>query len=691
MILNKKVVALCTLTLHLFCIFLCLGKEVRSEENGKIQDDAKKIVSELRFLEKVEDVIEKSNIGGNEVDADENSFNPDTEVPIEEIEEIKMRELKDVKEEKNKNDNHNNNNNNNNNISSSSSSSSNTFGEEKEEVSKKKKKLRLIVSENHATTPSFFQESLLEPDVLSFLESKGNLSNLKNINSMIIELKEDTTDDELISYIKILEEKGALIESDKLVSADNIDISGIKDAIRRGEENIDVNDYKSMLEVENDAEDYDKMFGMFNESHAATSKRKRHSTNERGYDTFSSPSYKTYSKSDYLYDDDNNNNNYYYSHSSNGHNSSSRNSSSSRSRPGKYHFNDEFRNLQWGLDLSRLDETQELINEHQVMSTRICVIDSGIDYNHPDLKDNIELNLKELHGRKGFDDDNNGIVDDIYGANFVNNSGNPMDDNYHGTHVSGIISAIGNNNIGVVGVDVNSKLIICKALDEHKLGRLGDMFKCLDYCISRNAHMINGSFSFDEYSGIFNSSVEYLQRKGILFFVSASNCSHPKSSTPDIRKCDLSINAKYPPILSTVYDNVISVANLKKNDNNNHYSLSINSFYSNKYCQLAAPGTNIYSTAPHNSYRKLNGTSMAAPHVAAIASLIFSINPDLSYKKVIQILKDSIVYLPSLKNMVAWAGYADINKAVNLAIKSKKTYINSNISNKWKKKSRYLH
>nr|4LVN_P Chain P, Subtilisin-like serine protease [Plasmodium falciparum]4LVO_P Chain P, Subtilisin-like serine protease [Plasmodium falciparum] len=93
-------------------------------------------------------------------------------------------------------------------------------GEEKEEVSKKKKKLRLIVSENHATTPSFFQESLLEPDVLSFLESKGNLSNLKNINSMIIELKEDTTDDELISYIKILEEKGALIESDKLVSAD---------------------------------------------------------------------------------------------------------------------------------------------------------------------------------------------------------------------------------------------------------------------------------------------------------------------------------------------------------------------------------------------------------------------------------------------------------------------------------------
>ncbi|SPJ08921.1 subtilisin-like protease 1 [Plasmodium sp. DRC-Itaito] len=664
MMLNKRVFALCTLTLHVFSIFLCFGKEVRSGENKKIQGDAEKIVSELRFLEKVEGVIENSNIGGNEIEADENSFNPDIEVPIEELEEIKMRELKDIKEE-----NDNNKKNNNGNNSNGNNSNGNRFSEEEGEESKKKKKLRLIVSENHATTPSFFEESLLEPDVLSFLESKGNLSNLKNINSMIIELKEDTTDDELISYIKILEEKGALIESDKLVSADDIDISGIKDAIRKGEKYIDLNNYKSMLEVENDSEDYDKMFGMFNESQPVTSKRKR------------------YSKSDYLYDSDNNNNtntNY-----SNNHTDSN---SSYSGISGKYHFNDEFRNLQWGLDLSRLDETQELINENQVRSTRICVIDSGIDYNHPDLKDNIELNLKELHGKKGFDDDNNGIVDDIYGANFVNNSGNPMDDNYHGTHVSGIISAKGNNNIGVVGVDINSKLIICKALDEHKLGRLGDMFKCLDYCISRNAQIINGSFSFDEYSGIFNASVEFLKRKGILFFVSASNCSHPKSSTPNIRKCDLSVNAKYPPVLSTVYDNVISVANLKKDDNNNNnYSLSINSFYSNKYCQLAAPGTNIYSTAPHNSYRKLNGTSMAAPHAAAIASLIYSINPELSYKKVIQILKDSVVYLPSLKNMVAWAGYADINKAVNLAIKSKKTYINSNISNKWKKKSRYLH
>ncbi|SOV11778.1 subtilisin-like protease 1 [Plasmodium gaboni] len=680
MMLNKRVLAVCTFSLHALFIFVCFANDLRVGENKKIQDDAEKIVSELRFLEKVEDVIEKSNIGGNEIDADENSFNPDTAVPIEEIEEIKIRELKNIKEE------HNNiNSNNMNSFDGGDVNIKNTTNEtniDEKEGCKKKKKLRLIVSENHATTPSFFQESLLEPGVLSFLESKGNLSNLKNINSMIIDLNEDTTDEQLVSYIKILEEKGALIESDKLVSADDIDISGIKDAIRRGDKNIDLNNYKSMLEVENDAEDYDKMFGMFKESQYVTSKRKGYSNNAHENETLSLPSYKRYSKSDYIYEDDNNNHN---NINHNNINNISRSSASS-----KYHFNDEFRNLQWGLDLSRLDETQDLINEHQVTSTRICVIDSGVDYNHPDLKDNIELNLKELYGRKGFDDDNNGVVDDIYGANFVNNSGNPMDDNYHGTHVAGIIAAIGNNNIGVVGVDVNSKLIICKALDENKLGRLGDMFKCLDYCISRNANIINGSFSFDEYSSIFNASVEYLKRKGILFFVSASNCSHHRSSTPDIKKCDLSINPKYPPILSTIYDNVISVANLKK-DYNNNYSLSINSFYSNKYCQIAAPGTNIYSTAPHNSYRKLNGTSMAAPHVAAIASLIYSINPDLSYKRVIQILRESIVYLPSLKNMVAWAGYADINKAVNLAIKSKKTYITSNNPNYWKKKSRYLH
>ncbi|CRH00594.1 subtilisin-like protease 1, putative [Plasmodium relictum] len=593
---------LCMLYLLLFTIKI---NRVFANIENKEQDDAKKIISELRFLQKVEDILEKNNIGVSDINADENSYNPDIDAPKQEIEKLKLDGFEVQKNNELKK----------NNIS-------------EKEVDKQKKVLRLIVSENHSTTPSFFEESLLQEDVISLIESKGKLSNLPSLKSAIIDLNDDTTDKELEAYITTLEKKGALVESDKLVGADSFDLTSFKEAIKRGEENINLKDFETFLEVEGERDDFAKTLESFN------IKKNEIENGNR-----------------------------------------------------VYRFNDEYRNLQWGLDLSRLDEAQELLQNNRLTRTRICVVDSGVDYKHPDLKKNIDLNLKELNGKDGVDDDDNGIIDDIYGANFLNNSGDPMDDNYHGTHVAGIISAIGNNKIGVVGIDMNSKIIICKALDKNKLGRLGDMLKCIDYCIGRKANIINGSFSFDDYSNIFNSSVQRLKERGILFVVSASNCNHARNTEPDITKCDLSINKKYPPVLSVMYDNVVSVANLKKSLHNN-YSLSINSFYSNIYCQVAAPGTNIYSTTPSNTYRKLNGTSMAAPHVTAIASLIYSINPNLTYKQIIQILKKSITKLSSLEGKVNWAGYIDIYNAVNLAIKSRIPYVNSQLSFRWKKKKR---
>lgn len=625
MVLTRRVALLLYPWVFQLLIQRTFANGILANEGKEEKDDVHKIISELRFLQKVETILENSNMSVSDVEADVNAYNPDKNAPREELE-----KLQDQQEEPEKQNSH---------------LRKNVQGtEEKKESSiKNKKKLRLIVSENHATTPSFFEESLLQEEVMSFIQSKGKLSNLKNLKSIIIDLNTDMTDEELAEYIKMLEKKGALIESDKLVGADDISLTSIKEAVRRGESRLNLDKlHSNMLEVQ--------------EKEA----QPRHSDGGSGnsgidddHDGFLSEPYLGASKT---------------------------------SNP--YKFNDEYRNLQWGLDLARLDETQELIDTNRVTATKICVIDSGIDYNHPDLRKNIDVNLKELVGRKGVDDDNNGIVDDVYGANFVNNSGDPMDDNYHGTHVSGIISAVGNNGIGVVGVDGHSKLVICKALDQHKLGRLGDMFKCIDYCISRKAHMINGSFSFDEYSSIFNASVDYLRSLGILFFVSASNCSHDKMMKPDMTKCDLAVNNKYPPLLSRTHDNVISVANLKK-DLDQSYSLSVNSFYSNIYCQLAAPGTNIYSTTPLNSYRKLNGTSMASPHVAAIASIIRSINPNLTYQEIVEIMRKAIVKLSSLKGKVSWGGYVDILRAVNLAIDSKEApYIKSQSWFSWKKRAR---
>ncbi|ETB56900.1 hypothetical protein YYC_05263 [Plasmodium yoelii 17X] len=580
--------ALCTISAH---------NDLMNKEK-----DVQKIIEDLRFLEKVDAILENSNMTIDDVEPDGDAYNPDEDAPKEELNKIEMEKKKAEEEEKH---------------------SKKKILEKDLLNEKKNKSLRLIVSENHATTPSFFEESIIQEDFMSFIQSKGEIVNLKNIKSMIIELNSDMTDKELETYITLLKKKGAHVESDELVGADSIYVDIIKDAVKRGDTSINFKKIQSnMLEVENNT--YEKINNKLEKS---------------------------------------------------------------KNSDKKSYFNDEYRNLQWGLDLARLDDAQEMIITNSVETTKVCVIDSGIDYNHPDLKGNIYVNLKELNGKPGVDDDNNGIIDDIYGANYVNNTGDPWDDHNHGTHVAGIISAIGNNSIGVVGVNTNSKLVICKALDDKKLGRLGNIFKCIDYCINNKANIINGSFSFDEYSTVFSSTIEYLGRLGILFVVSSSNCSHPTSSIPDITRCDLSVNSKYPSVLSTQYDNVVVVANLKKKKNG-EYDVSINSFYSDIYCQVSAPGANIYSTASRGSYLELSGTSMAAPHVAGIASIILSINPELTYKQVVSILKNSVVKLSSHKNKIAWGGYIDILKAVKNAISSKNSYIRFQGISIWKNKKR---
>ncbi|CAD2094775.1 subtilisin-like protease 1, putative [Plasmodium vinckei brucechwatti] len=570
--------------------------DLMSQEKENKEKDVKKIIEDLRFLEKVDAILENSNMTMDDIEADDDAYNPNEDAPKEELNKIEMEKKKAEEEEKHS---------------------------KKKIEEKKNKSLRLIVSENHTTSPSFFEESIIQEDFMSFIQSKGDIVNLKNIKSMIIELNSDMTDKELEDYITLLKKKGAHVESDELVGADSIYVDIIKEAVKRGDTSIDFKKiHSNMLEVENKT--YDKL----------NSKLEKPKNSKK-----------------------------------------------------KSVFNDEYRNLQWGLDLARLDDAQELIEDNIVEGAKVCVVDSGIDYTHPDIKDSIYVNLKELNGKSGVDDDNNGIVDDIYGANYVSNNGDPWDDHNHGTHVAGIISAVGNNSIGVVGVNAKSKLVICKALDDKKLGRLGNIFKCIDYCISKNVSIINGSFSFDEYSTVFSSTIEYLAKMGILFVVSASNCFHPPNSIPDIKKCDLSVNAKYPSVLSPRYDNVLVIANLKKR-RNDEYAVSINSFYSDIYCQVSAPGSNIYSTATRRSYMELSGTSMAAPHVAGIASIILSINPELTYKQVIEILKNSVVKLASHKNKVAWGGYVDILKAVKNAISSKNSYIRSQNISIWKKKKR---
>ncbi|VWU51907.1 subtilisin-like protease 1, putative [Hepatocystis sp. ex Piliocolobus tephrosceles] len=628
-----------TLSLEKNAVNIEPHKQNEKKDNiGNGINKARNIVAKLRFLEKIEKILEKNNLGVMDVNFDPNVYNPDKNAPKSELTKIKLNE-------KEESDAYNNNKPNLTNLS-----------EIKVNKIKNKKALRLIVSENHATTPSFFEESLLQEDVINFIHSKGKVFHLPNMKFMLIDLNSNTNDEELELYINTLENKGAHVEPDQLVGGDDLDLTSIMNAVRNGEDNIDLKNYSYNNQLTTGQNDNIIALG-----ESILSDNNNHTT------TKNSDNIHVKSTSSDTEEEEEEEHTYF------------------KSNKNKiYKFNDEYRNLQWGLDLSKLDEAQEIIKENQKVSTKICVIDSGVDYNHPDLKDNIDINNSEYSGKKGIDDDNNDVIDDIYGANFVNNSGDPMDDNYHGTHVAGIISAISNNNIGIVGVDSNAKLIICKALDEHKIGRLGDIIKCIDYCIDRNANIINGSFSFDEYSSVFNDTTKYIKSLGILFVVSVGNCLHPKFMKPDLSKCNLSFNARYPTVLSNIHDNIIAVGNLQK-DLNGEYSLSPNSFYGDIYCQVAAPGTNIYSTTPFNTYRMLNGTSMASPHVAAIASIIYSINPNLSYKEIIEIMKKSIIKVPAVQDKVGWGGYIDIHQAATLAIESKAPYVQFSDWFKWKK------
>eukprot|EP00917_Polyrhabdina_sp_WS-2016_P021669 GHVP01046870.1.p2 GENE.GHVP01046870.1~~GHVP01046870.1.p2 ORF type:complete len:169 (-),score=20.06 GHVP01046870.1:1449-1955(-) len=144
------------------------------------------------------------------------------------------------------------------------------------------------------------------------------------------------------------------------------------------------------------------------------------------------------------------------------------------------------------------------MDEH---SHTICVIDSGVDLNHPDLQGQLWVNDAEANGMPGVDDDGNGFIDDIFGANPGENNGNVMDDNSHGTHVSGTIGAVPNNSIGISGVTGKSKILTCKFLSSKGTGTLSNALRCLDYCIANGGTISNNSWSGGTFSQAFQEGL----------------------------------------------------------------------------------------------------------------------------------------------------------------------------------------
>lgn len=278
----------------------------------------------------------------------------------------------------------------------------------------------------------------------------------------------------------------------------------------------------------------------------------------------------------------------------------------------------------------------------------VAVIDTGVDYTHPDLAANMWVNSAELNGTTGVDDDGNGYVDDIYGYDFCNDDGDPMDDHYHGTHVAGTIGAVGNNGQGIAGVSWNAKIMALKFLDYSGSGYDSDAIECIQYATLMGANLSNNSWGGGGYSQALKDAIDAAGNANQVFVASAGNDYGNNND----------INPTYPA--SYACQNIIAVLATDKYDNMSNFS-----DYGPTSVDIGAPGSDILSCQPGSNYQYLNGTSMAAPHVSGSAALIWSFYPSMPYQQVKDLLIQTVDEIPALAGRCVSQGRLNLFNAVN--------------------------
>jgi len=284
--------------------------------------------------------------------------------------------------------------------------------------------------------------------------------------------------------------------------------------------------------------------------------------------------------------------------------------------------NDPLHGDQWYLDQIRAPEAWELTTGDSTQV--IAIIDTGVDWVHPDLDDNIWVNGDEV-ADNGSDDDANGYVDDVRGWDFINHDNDPRDDNGHGTHVAGIAAAEGDNDLGICGVAWNARIMPVKMLQSSGTGASSDLAEAIMYAASNGATVINMSLSSYAESITVRTALENAYAYAVLVAAAGNDGYKIDPPFPPF--------PPYFPAYPACYSYVIGVQAAQMDRNaRTGWQASFSNFdpsgpvvaaneYGHNY-ELMAPGVSMHSTFRHGNYRPLQGTSMAAPVVAGAVALI---------------------------------------------------------------------
>ncbi len=264
----------------------------------------------------------------------------------------------------------------------------------------------------------------------------------------------------------------------------------------------------------------------------------------------------------------------------------------------------------------------------------VGVVDTGVDEGHEDLAANMFVNPGEIAGN-GIDDDGNGVVDDVHGFNAIARSGDATDDNGHGSHVSGTLGAVGDNAAGITGVSWQVRIMALKFLSASGSGTLADAIAAIDYAVAQknagvNLRVLSNSWGGGGFSQALLDAITAAGDADIMFVATAGGSASDNDVTP-------SFPASYEA------ENIVAVAATDHDD-----ELASFSNFGATSVDLGAPGVNILSTTPGNTYSVFSGTSMATPHVSGAAALVLSVNPGLDTAAVKAILLDSGDPVPSL-------------------------------------------